>query len=103
MRCRRGAILTRAAADAQKWAAAARRAGRLESHEIAKTVSTVLTPDSAAGKYAFPGGKGEQEGLCRSRPLPGGAITRTKARQPVKQQLAKGGFRLAQILRDSFK
>jgi hypothetical protein len=91
------------AADAQKWAAGNPEGWALESHEIAKTVVYGFAPDSAAGKYAFPGGKGEQEGCTEVALYRAGADYETKALATVKQQLAKGGFRLAQILRDSFK
>ena len=88
---------------AQKWAAGSPESWALESHEIAKTVVYGFAPDGAAGKYAFPGGKGEQEGCAEVALYRAGADYETKALATVKQQLAKGGFRLAQILRDSFK
>jgi hypothetical protein len=91
------------AADTQKWAAGNPESWALESHEIAKTVVYGFPADSAAGKYTFPGGKGEQEGCAEVTLYRAGADYETKALGTVKQQLAKGGIRLAQILRDSFK
>src|SRR5438477_9639624 len=49
-------------ADVQKWAAGNPESWALESHEVAKTVIYGFPADSAAGKYAFPAAKGEQEG-----------------------------------------
>ena len=91
------------AADTQKWAAGNPESWALESHEIAKTVVYGFAPDSAAGKYAFPGGKGEQEGCSDVTLYRAGADYETKMLAAAKQQLAKAGIRLAQVLRDSFK
>jgi hypothetical protein len=91
------------AADSQKWAAGNPESWALESHEIAKTVVYGFPADSAAGKYTFPGGKGEQEGCAEVALYRAGTDYETRALATVKQQLAKGGIRLAQILRDSFK
>jgi hypothetical protein len=91
------------AADSQKWAAGNPESWALESHEIAKTVVYGFPADSAAGKYTFPGGKGEQEGCAEVALYRAGADYETKALATVKQQLAKSGIRLAQVLRDSFK
>jgi hypothetical protein len=91
------------AADTQKWAAGNPESWALESHEIAKTVLYGFAPDSAAGKYAFPGGKGEQEGCGDVTLYRAGADYETKMLTAAKQQLAKAGIRLSQVLRDSFK
>jgi hypothetical protein len=91
------------AADTQKWAAGNPESWALESHEIAKTVVYGFPADSAAGKYTFPGGKGEQEGCADVTLYRIGTDYETRALATVKQQLAKGGVRLAQVLRDSFK
>jgi hypothetical protein len=91
------------AADTQKWAPGNPESWALESHEIAKTVVYGFAADRAAGKYAFPGGKGEQESCREAALYRAGADYETKALATVKQQLAKSGIRLAQILRDSFK
>ena len=92
-----------AGADVQKWAAGNPESWALESHEIAKTIIYGFPADSAAGKYAFPGTRGEQEGCGDVTLHKVAADFETKALAAVKQQLAKGGIRLAQVLRDSFK
>src|SRR4051794_684863 len=91
-----------AAADAQKWAAGDPGSWALESHEVAKTVLYAFPPDSAAGKYAFPGGRGEQEACSEATLYRVGADYETRVLAAAKQQLAKAGIRLAQVLRDSF-
>src|SRR5437762_6522222 len=92
-----------AGADGQKWAAGNPESWALESHEVAKTVVYGFPPDSAAGKYAFPGGRGEQEACSEATLYKVGADYETKVLAAAKQQLAKAGIRLAQALRDSFK
>ena len=92
-----------AGADAQKWAAGNPESWALESHEVAKTVVYGFPPDSAAGKYTFPGGRGEQEACSEATLYKVGADYETKVLAAAKQQLAKAGIRLAQALRDSFK
>jgi hypothetical protein len=92
-----------AAADAQKWAAGDPGSWALESHEVAKTVLYAFPPDSAAGKYAFPGGRGEQEACSEATLYRVGADYETKVLAAARQQLAKAGIRLAQVLRDSLK
>jgi hypothetical protein len=92
-----------AGADAQKWAAGNPESWALESHEVAKTVVYGFPPDSAAGKYAFPGGRGEQEACSEATLYKVGADYETKVLAAAKQQLAKAGIRLAQAMRDSFK
>src|SRR5437763_11673367 len=92
-----------AGADVQKWAAGNPESWALESHEIAKTIIYSFPAESTAGKYAFPGTRGEQEGCGDVTLYKIGADYETKALAAVKQQLAKGGIRLAQVLRDSFK
>jgi len=74
----------------------------MESYEVAKSVVYAFPADSAAGK-ATPAGKSDADG-CTDIPLYKlGADYETKALAAVKQQLAKSGLRLAQVLRDSFK
>ena len=46
---------------------------------------------------------GEQEGCAEVALYRAGADYETRALATVKQQLAKSGIRLAQVLRDSFK
>jgi hypothetical protein len=91
------------AADAQKWAAGNPESWALESHEVAKTVVYAFPPDSAAGKYAFPAAKGEQEGCSGATLYRVSADYETKVLAAARQQLAKAGMRLARALRDSFK
>jgi hypothetical protein len=108
--------------DAPKWAAGNPDSWAQESHEVAKTVVYAFPADSAAGKSAAPAGKGEagkgdpgkgdpgkgdpgksESESCEAALYRVGADYETKAWAAVKQQLAKGGIRLAQVLRDSFK
>src|SRR5437764_6034994 len=91
------------AADAQKWAAGNPESWALESHEVAKTILYTFPPDSVAGKHTFPGGRGEQEACSEATLYRVGADYETKVLAAVKQQLARAGIRLAQVLRDSFK
>ena len=92
-----------AGADVQKWAAGNPESWALESHEIAKTIIYGFPADSAAGKYAFPGTRGEQEGCGDVTLHKVAADYETKALAAVKQQLAKAGVRLAMLLRADFK
>ena len=63
----------------------------------------IKVPDSAAGKYAFPAARGEQEGCGEVTLYKISADYETKVLAAARQQLAKAGIRLAQALRDSFK
>ena len=93
-------------ADMQSWAAGNPESWAMESYQIAKTVAYAFPADSAAGKTAdskAPAGKGEPDGCGEVAPYRVGADYETKALAAVKQQLTKGGLRLAQLLRDSFK
>lgn len=90
-------------ADAKKWAAGDPESWAQESYEIAKTVVYGFPADSAAGKYTFPAGRGEQEGCAEATLYRVGADYETKALAAVKLQLAKGGIRLFQVLGNSFK
>ena len=92
-----------AGADAQKWAAGNPESWALDSHEVAKTVLYAFGADSAPGKYAFPGGRGEQEGCGEAALYKVSLDYETKLLAAARQQLAKAGIRLAQALRDSFK
>jgi len=93
-------------ADMQSWAAGNPESWAMESYQVAKTVTYAFPADSAAEKTAgskAPAGKGEPEGCGEVALYRVGADYETKALAAVKQQLAKGGLRLAQLLRDSFK
>ena len=58
-----------------------------------------LAADSAAGKYTFPVAKGEPESCGEVNLYRVGADYEAKALAAIKQQLAKSGVRLAQVLR----
>ena len=92
-----------APADAQKWATGDPSAWAQDSYEVAKSVLYGFAADSAAGKYTFPAAKGEQDSCGEVTLYRVGDDYQTKAAAAVKQQLAKAGVRLAQVLRDSFK
>src|SRR5438105_8408310 len=89
-------------ADMQSWAAGNPESWALESYQVAKTVAYAFPADSAAGKLPA-GGKAEADGCGEVVLYRVGADYETKALAAVKQQLTKGGLRLAQLLRDSFK
>jgi nuclease S1 len=88
--------------DMQGWAAGNPESWAMESYEVAKSIAYGFPADSAAGK-APSGGKSEADGCAEVALYKVGADYETKALAAVKQQLAKGGLRLAQVLRDSFK
>ena len=90
-------------ADAQKWAAGDPESWAQESYEVAKTVVYGFPTESAAGKYAFPGSRGAEESCTEATLYRIRADYETKALAAVKQQLAKGGIRLFQVLGSSFK
>ncbi|MBV9018060.1 MAG: hypothetical protein JO058_20620 [Alphaproteobacteria bacterium] len=90
-------------ADAQKWAAGDPESWALESHEVAKTVVYGFPADAGAGKYTFPGSRGAEESCGEATLYRVGADYETKALAAAKQQLAKGGIRLFQVLGSSFK
>src|SRR5436309_2419067 len=93
-------------ADMQSWAAGNPESWAMESYQVAKTVTYAFPADSAAEKAAgskAPAGKGEPDGCGEVALYRVGPDYETKALAAVKQQLAKGGLRLAQLLRDSFK
>jgi hypothetical protein len=92
-----------APADAQKWATGDPADWAQDSYQVAKTVLYGFAADSAAGKYTFPAAKGEQESCSEVNLYRVGADYEAKVLAAVKQQLAKSGVRLAQVLRDSFK
>jgi hypothetical protein len=98
--------------DAPKWAAGTPDSWAQETYEVAKTVVYAFPADSAAGKSAASAGKSDpgksdpgnsESESCEAALYQVGADYETKALAAVKQQLAKGGIRLAQVLRDSFK
>ena len=93
-------------AEMQSWAAGNPESWALESYQVAKTVAYAFPPDSAAGKAGAskaPAGKGEPDGCGEVTVYRVGPDYETKALAAVKQQLAKSGLRLAQLLRNSFK
>ena len=88
--------------EMQSWAAGNPESWAMQSYEVAKSVVYAFPADSAAGK-APPGDKSEANGCAEVALYKVGADYETEALAAVKQQLAKGGLRLAQVLRDSFK
>lgn len=93
-------------AEMQSWAAGNPESWALESYQVAKTVAYAFPPDSAAGKAGAskaPAGKGEPDGCAEVALYRVGPDYETKALAAVKQQLAKSGLRLAQLLRNSLK
>ncbi len=91
------------AADAQKWAAGGPQAWAEETYGVAKSIAYGFAAEPPAGKQNFPPVKGAAE-TCPSVDLyKAGPDYETKAQAAVKEQLAKAGVRLAQILRDGFK
>jgi hypothetical protein len=93
-------------AELQSWAAGNPESWAMDSYQVAKTVAYAFPADSAAGKAAgskAPAGKGEPDGCGEVALYRVGPDYGTKGLAAVKQQLAKGGLRLAQLLRDSFK
>ena len=91
------------AAEAKQWAEGNAEAWARDSYEVAKGVVYGFAAEPA-GKHEFPSHKGQPAGGCASAPVYRvEADYETKALAAVKTQLAKGGVRLARILRDSFK
>jgi hypothetical protein len=90
-------------AESQKWGEGAPEAWAQESYEVAKTVAYDFGAVQPEGKHSFPAKKDQAE-PCPSVDLYRvGPDYETKALAAVKTQLAKGGARLAQTLRDGFK
>jgi S1/P1 Nuclease len=92
--------------DMQSWAGGDPESWAMESYQLAKTVAYAFPADSAATK-APPGtpaaAKGAPDGCGEVALYRVGPDYETKALAAVKQQLAKAGLRLAQLLRDCFK
>jgi hypothetical protein len=90
-------------ADARSWSEGTPESWARDSYEVAKSVTYAFTAEQAAGQHQFPAKKGETE------PCPSVALYRVgpeyerNALAAVQTQLAKGGVRLARVLRDSFK
>lgn len=91
------------AAEAQQWAAGTPETWARDSYEVAKNVLYGFGPEKPAGTANFPARKGETS-VCASAPLyKVGPEYETKALAAMKAQLAKGGVRLAAVLRNGFK
>jgi hypothetical protein len=89
--------------DARNWSEGSPETWARESFEIAKSVTYGFGPEQAAGQHQFPAKKGETE-RCPSVALYRvGPEYEARALAAVKTQLAKGGVRLARLLRDGFK
>jgi len=89
-------------ADARSWSEGNPETWARESFEIAKSVTYAFGDEQPAG-YEFPAKKGQEE-ACKSVALYRvGPEYEAKALTAVKTQLAKGGVRLARMLRDGFK
>ena len=90
-------------ADARSWSEGTPETWARDSYEVAKSVTYAFTAEQAVGQHQFTAKKGETE------PCPSVALYRvgpeyeSKALAAVQTQLAKGGVRLARVLRDSFK
>jgi hypothetical protein len=90
-------------ADARSWSEGSPAAWARDSFEVAKSVTYAFAAEQAAGQHQFPARKGETE------PCPSVALYRvgpeyeSNALAAVQTQLAKGGVRLARMLRDTFK
>jgi hypothetical protein len=90
--------------EAQKWGEGTPEAWAYENYEIAKAVTYSFMAEKPVGQHEFPARKGQEASVCASVPLYRvGPEYETKALAAVKTQLAKGGLRLAAVLRDSFK
>jgi hypothetical protein len=91
------------AAAAQKWAEGTPADWARDSYEIARSVIYSFAGGKPDGQHRFPERKGESPS-CATVPLYRvGADYETKALAAVKQQLGKGGVRLARVLADSLK
>jgi hypothetical protein len=89
--------------DARSWSEGTPEVWARDSYAVAKNVTYAFAAGQAAGQHQFPARKGETE------PCPSVALYRvgpeyeSQALAAVKTQLAKGGVRLARMLRDAFK
>ena len=92
--------------DVQSWAGGNPESWAMESYQLAKTVAYAFPADSAVTKTppgAPAAAKGAADGCGEVALYRVGPDYETKALAAVKQQLAKAGLRLAQLLRDSLK
>lgn len=91
------------AAEARSWAEGNAESWARDGFEVAKGAVYGFAAEQSASKHEFPAGKG-QSLACAAVPLYRvGVDYETKALAAVKTQLAKGGVRLARLLRDSLK
>jgi hypothetical protein len=90
-------------AEIEKWSAGTLEDWAREAHELAKTAVYGFASDAAAGKHAFPMRKGEKDACGQVPVYRIDAAYRDRALAAVKEQLAKGGVRLAYLLRENFK
>jgi hypothetical protein len=94
------------AADIQKWSGGAPADWAQESYNVAKEVTYSFAkdkPNDSAAKYTFPARKGEKD-PCGPVPVyQVDAGYRERAVAAVKEQLAKGGVRLAFLLRENLQ
>ena len=93
-------------ADIQKWSGGSPTDWAMESYNVAKEVTYSFAkdkPKDAAARYAFPTRKGEKD-PCGPVPVyQVDAGYRERAVAAVKEQLAKGGVRLAFLLRENLQ
>ena len=93
-------------ADIQKWSGGSPADWAQESYNVAKEVTYSFAkdkPKEPASKYSFPARKGEKD-PCGPVPLyQVDAGYRERAVAAVKEQLAKGGVRLAFLLRENLQ
>jgi hypothetical protein len=93
-------------ADIQKWSGGSPADWAQESYNLAKEVTYSFAkdkPKDSASKYSFPARKGEKD-PCGPVPLyQVDAGYRERAVAAVKEQLAKGGVRLAFLLRENLQ
>lgn len=90
-------------AELQKWSGGTPEEWAQESFNLAKSVVYDLPAGAGGGKFAFPAQKGEKD-ACG--PVPVHRLDtgyRDRAIAAVKQQLAKGGIRLAFLLHESLQ
>jgi hypothetical protein len=92
-----------AAEEMQKWAGGTPEDWARESYDVAKIVAYAFSTDSAGAKYNFPK-RTRDDANCGPVPRStADAAYESKARDAVKQQLAKAGIRLATLLHESLK
>jgi hypothetical protein len=93
-------------ADIQKWSGGSPADWAQESYNVAKEVTYNFAkdkPKDSAAKYTFPARKGEKD-PCGPVPVYHvEAGYRDRAVAAVKEQLAKGGVRLAYLLRENLQ